>query len=124
MKYELGDKVKIRKYWRRKSLPAHLEEQLKQEEEEVIKFDKYELVECDEIGYIAGARSLKVSTSLVWTFEDSVDTGLRTISEFEGVRQTDSDHVDIYLVATRMNCFRRVNKSDMELIRDVNQIHN
>ncbi|EUJ24248.1 hypothetical protein MFLO_15713 [Listeria floridensis FSL S10-1187] len=120
MRYELGDKVRIKKILAQKKV-CHTtsKNDFEKIQKKKKKFYKYTLVDCDETGFIVGIRSLKISTTLIWTFEDSINFGVGSSPEYEGVRQRDSEHISIYLVATRMNCFRRVNQADIELLEGV-----
>lgn len=121
MKYELGDKVKITKYWRKKILPEGFEDYLKENQEEFagggVEYKKYEKINVEEIGYISGIRQQKISTTLSWELEEGMDFGeFGTAPDFEGIRQLDSKHIQVYLVATRMNCLRRVSFEDIEFL--------
>ncbi|MBC2115713.1 hypothetical protein [Listeria booriae] len=122
MKYELGDRVKIKKHWKREPLPYNLDEMLEEQRDEIagagIKFDKYLKAQCNEEGFICGTRSLKTSTTLSYEHHDAIDVGVGMIPEKEGVEQMDSEHVKVYLVATRMNCLRKVSKEDLEFISE------
>ena len=123
MIYELGDKVRIIKYWKRNPMPYNWEEHLKENAEDLagrgIDFDKFVKTTCDEIGYICGRRSLKISTTLSYEFDDGIDFGgVGYQLPWEGIRQLDSKHVIVYLVATRMNCLRKVDFEDIEFLKE------
>lgn len=128
MKYELGDKVRIKKHWKKvdqhkqiiekgiENLDEHLRSDDMQGCPEV--FDRFRKESIDEIGYIAGAREIKVKYGLIYCWEDSFDTGMGMMPEVDEIRLDDwSDKFEkIYLVATRMNCLRRVSFEDIEYI--------
>ncbi len=121
MKLELGDKVRIIQYWRRTPLPQDFVDYLKGNSDDYagigVKYSKYKKTSIEEVGIIVGKRQQKISTTLSWEFEEGIDyAGFGKGPDFEGVRQLDSEHIEIYLVATRMNCLRRVSFEDIQYI--------
>nr|WP_321303386.1 hypothetical protein [uncultured Trichococcus sp.] len=119
MKYELGDKVRINHYWKRQSQTeqleklgvSDLEDHLMSDEMagDSMRLDKYKKEPIEEVGYICGAREFKVNYSVTYVFDEgTLDVG---------IRQTDEKTVKAYLVATRMNCLRRVSFEDIEYIK-------
>ena len=118
MKLEIGDKVRISGYMRKTPLEwptkdkQSLEDYLKDHEDDFAgegqHFEKFKLVPIYETGIICGKRSLKTSMTLSWEEEEGVDVGIGVTPGFIGIRQWDATHVEVYLVATRMNCLRRV----------------
>ncbi len=121
MKFELGDKVRINQYWKRTPLPHDFVDFLKENSDELVgigvKYSKYKKTSIKEVGIIVGKRQQKISTTLSWEFEEGIDYAyFGKGPDFEGVRQLDSEHIEIYLVATRMNCLRRVSFEDIEYV--------
>lgn len=126
MKFELGDKVNIKSYWKKKDRDRQLERQGITDLEKHLMSDemaggtlwinKYEIEPVDEVGYVVGIRSLKTSYTLSYVVEDSLDVGVGIMPGYEGVRQQDAFSRKVYLVATKMNCIRRVNFEDMTYI--------
>lgn len=126
MRYELGDKVRIKKHWKR----ADQWEQLKEMgitdlddylgsddmAGDTVEIKKYQKETIEEVGFVAGVRSLKHSYELMHVFEDAFETGVGIMPEVDEVRQVASEHEKVYLVATRMNCLRRVSFEDIEYI--------
>lgn len=118
MKYELGDKVRIKNHWKRQSQTeqlermgiSDLEDHLMSDEMvgDSIHLDKFTKVPIEEVGYICGIREFKVNYGVTYVFDEGhLDVG---------IRQTDEKHVKAYLVATRMNGLRRVSFEDIEYI--------
>lgn len=126
MKFELGDKVHISNYWKKVDRDAWLEKQgindlekhLASDEMagDILWINKYEIEPVDEVGYVVGIRSLKTSYTLSYVVEDSLDVGVGIMPGYEGIRQQDAFSQKVYLVATKMNCIRRVNFEDMTYI--------
>ena len=118
MKYELGDKVQIKKYWKRQSQTeqlekmgiSELEDHLMSDEMagEYIRLDKYKKEPIEEVGYICGIREFKTSYDLMFVSDEPYRS--------DGIRQTGEKFTKTYLVATRMNCLRRVSFEDIEYI--------
>lgn len=118
MSYKLGDKVVISKRWRKQTLPDGWQDYLKENQEEFagggVRYDLYTKVPVKEVGFICGKRQQKISTTLSWEIEDGIDYGEFGVApDFEGIRQLDAEHIEVYLVATRMNCLRRVSVEDI-----------
>lgn len=116
MKYELGDKVRINYHWKRQNQTeqlerlgiSDLEDYLMYDEMigDYIHLDKFTKVPIEEVGYICGMREFKVNYGVTYVFDEGhLDVG---------VRQMDEKYVKAYLVATRMNCLRRVSFEDIE----------
>lgn len=128
MKYELGDRVKISKHWKKvdqseqltKQGINYLGEYLRSEEMQgdSVEIDRLQKFPIEEVGLIVGVREIKVRYGLTHCWEDSYDTGVGMMPEVDEIRI--DEHLDkfekIYLVATRMNCLRRVSFEDIEYI--------
>lgn len=123
MKYELGDKVRINYHWKRQNQTEQLErmgisdlEDYLMSDEVVgdcIHLDKFKKEPIEEVGYICGMREFKVNYGVTYVFDEGhLDVG---------IRQMDEKNVKAYLVATRMNCLRRVSFEDIEYIGRDNQ---
>ena len=118
MKYELGDKVRINYHWKKQSQTEQLEkmgitkleDHLMSDEMagDYIHLDKFKREPIEEIGYICGMREFKINYGLTYAF-DEPHVG-------DGIRQMDEEYTKTYLVATRMNCLRRVSFEDIEYI--------
>ena len=115
---ELGDKVRIKNYWKRQSRTeqlermgiSELEDHLMSDEMagEYIRLDKYKKEPIEEVGYICGIREFKTSYDLMFVSDEPYRS--------DGVRQVQEQLSKTYLVATRMNCLRRVSFEDIEYI--------
>jgi hypothetical protein len=128
MKYELGDRVKISKHWKKvdqyeclKQLSIDdLENHLRSEEMQgdSVEIDRLQKFPIEEVGLIVGVREIKVRYGLTHCWEDSFDTGVGMMPEVDEIRL--DNHLDkfekIYLVATRMNCLIRVSFEDIKYI--------
>lgn len=123
MKYELGDKVRINYHWKRQNQTEQLErmgisdlEDYLMSDEMVgdcMHLDKFKKESIEEVGYICGMREFKVNYGVTYVFDEGhLDVG---------IRQMDEKSVKAYLVATRMNCLRRVSFEDIEYIGRDNQ---
>lgn len=120
MKYELGDKVKIKKYWKQQDREEQLEKLGISELGKYlmsddmaggfIHIDKYKKNDINEVGYICGVRVFKVSYDLGFSIADEP-------YETDGIQQVDYQMEQTYLVATRMNGLRRVSFEDIEFIK-------
>ena len=118
MKYELGDKVRINYHWKKQSQTEQLEkmgitkleDHLMSDEMagDYIHLDKFKKEPIEEVGYICGIREFKTGYDLMF-LTDEPYTG-------DGIRQTGEQLSKTYLVATRMNCLRRVSFEDIEYI--------
>lgn len=118
MKYELGDRVRINYHWKRQSQPKQLEEMGISELEyylmsdemagDSIHLDKFKKERIVETGFICGIREFKTSYDLMFVSDEPYRS--------EGIRQVEEKHSITYLVATRMNCLRRVSFEDIEYI--------
>ena len=119
MKYELGDRVQINSHWKRQSQTeqlegmgiSDLEDYLMSDEMagDSIHLDKFKKEPIEEVGYICGIREFKTSYDLMYEFDNPY---LK-----DGIRQTGEKLTKTYLVATRMNCLRRVSFEDIEYIK-------
>lgn len=128
MKYELGDKVRIRNHWKKvdqseqltKQGINYLGEHLRSEEMQgvSVEIDRLQKFPIEEVGLIVGVREIKVRYGLTHCWEDSYGTEWGMAPGIDEIRI--DDHLDkfekIYLVATRMNCLRRVSFEDIEFI--------
>lgn len=125
MKYELGDKVRIKKCWmpadRDKQLEAYgidpykLEEYLRTDEMvgDTISLNKFEKRLVDEAGIVVGIRKIK-SVYRIWhRYDEAFDTGMGIMPEIDRICQESAEYEVVYLVATRMNCMRKVSFEDM-----------
>ena len=111
MKYELGDKVRISAYWKKvdtKKMDELADAEYDEETEENVKLNRIEKRYCNEVGYVCGLRNV-VETVEYGFGEDYDFDALHWLNGTETLRQ-------VYLVATRMNGFRRVSKEDMVFI--------
>ena len=118
MKYESGDRVRIKKHWKKQSQTeqldkmgiTELEDHLMSDEMagEYIRLDKYKKEPIEEVGYICGIREFKTSYDLMFVSDEPYRS--------DGVRQVQEQLSKTYLVATRMNCLRRVSFEDIEYI--------
>lgn len=121
MKFELGDVVEISKRWKaaertvpRFEYPKDFEEYCDEinNDEYMIDIQKMEKVFETDIGVICGHRhSMKTDYTLSLE-DDGYSAG--------DIVQIDSNHVPVYLVATRMNCIYKVSKEDIKFIADTN----
>ena len=118
MKYELGDRVRIKKHWKKQSQTeqlekmgiTELEDHLMSDEMagEYIHLDKFKKEPIEEVGYICGIREFKTSYDLMFISDDPYVK--------DRVRQIEEQLTKTYLVATRMNGLRRVSFEDIEYI--------
>lgn len=116
MKYELGDRVRILKHWKKQDRNEELESQgISNLESHIMSDDmagdyihinKYRKDTIDEVGFIVGARYLKVSYDLQYVCDEPYVK--------DGIQQMDYQSEKIYLVATKMNTLRRVSSEDIE----------
>lgn len=126
MKFELGDKVKIKKHWRQIGLSGQvksygiddLEQHLRSDDMQgdSMWFDKFIKSGIDEVGLIVGERTIKIRYSLWHDWQDAYATGMGTMPEVDKVSQESAEFKKVYLVATRMNCLRRVSFEDIQYI--------
>ncbi|GAA3722975.1 hypothetical protein GCM10022378_11290 [Salinicoccus jeotgali] len=128
MKFEIGDYVEISKRWTKPKRGVPVFEGQKDfyewcekhnDDDSMVEIKKLEKVTAKEKGVICGFRN-NVKTDYTLSYEEGVDTGFGIAGE--GIHQIDSKHIDVYLVATRMNCIRRVSKEDIQLIADSSKI--
>ena len=118
MKYELGDRVRIKKHWKKQSQTEQLERMgisdleghLMSDEMagDSMHLDKFKKEPIDEVGTICGIREFKTSYDLMYEFDHPYIK--------DGIRQINEHLSKTYLVATRMNCLRRVSFEDIEYI--------
>ena len=118
MKHELGDKVFITKHWRKQSRDNQLKnlgitslcDYVRSDDMagDVVKLKKYAKEPINETGYIVGLRDLKVNYTLMYVCEES-----DLMPDVDEIRQVGADYERIYLVATRMNCIRKVSFEDI-----------
>lgn len=110
MKYELGDYVQINKRWKKtNNQPIKTDVDEDGYQEVVIR----KKIDCNESGFIAGFRyGLKQSA----TFE------LNENDFFDEMVEIESSSIDVYLVASRMNCLYEVSKEDIQLIKDAEEL--
>lgn len=128
MKYELGDRVRVKKYWKRRDQSDQLkklciddlERYLRSDEMagDVLWLDKFHKNIIDEVGLIVGIREIKVRYSLWRNYQDSYETGMGMMPEVDRIDQESAEYKKVYLVATRMNCLRRVSFEDIEYVGD------
>ena len=118
MKYELGDRVRINYHWKKTSQTEQLErmgipdleDYLMSDEMagDYMHLDKFKKERIVETGFICGIREFKTSYDLAYEFDEPyMKDGILQIKEY--LSKT-------YLVATRMNCLRRVSFEDIEYI--------
>ena len=107
MKFEIGDKVSIVDYYKREtkavsgeSLAEAIDTLDSGESVEYNKYHKHGL-KSREFGVICGKRTIKISGTLM------PDTDAQGHSF---INQIGATYRDVYLVATRMNCLRPVEK--------------
>ena len=118
MKYELGDRVRIKKHWKKQSQTEQLEKMGITELEDhlmsdgmagdSIHLDKFKKEPSEEVGFICGIREFKTCYDLMYVIDEPYRS--------DGIRQTGEKFTKTYLVATRMNCLRRVSFEDIEYI--------
>ena len=118
MKYELGDRVRIKKHWKKQSQTEQLEKMGITEIEDhlmsdemagdYIHLDKFKKEVIEEVGFICGIREFKTSYDLMFISDDPYVK--------DRVRQIEEQLAKTYLVATRMNGLRRVSFEDIEYI--------
>ncbi|WP_239733720.1 MULTISPECIES: hypothetical protein [unclassified Mammaliicoccus] len=111
MKYELGDYVQISKRWKKTNNHPFKSEVDDDGYQEVIIRKK---IDCNASGFIAGFR---YGLKQIATFELNENDFINEMVEIE------SSSIDVYLVATRMNCLYEVSKEDIQLIKDVSEIY-
>lgn len=130
MRYELGDKVKIKAHWRKANYSKQLEDRGIEFYEnsledylgsddmagDYIRLLKHEKVNIDEIGLIVGTRQIKTEYDLMMEYHGYVGDGRYNELDEPYIYQENSKHEKIYLVATRMNCLRKVSFEDIEYI--------
>lgn len=107
MKFEIGDKVSVLTYYKRStefSGGETLDEALDKADGEGVEFTKYVKKELPyrEYGVVCGKRTIKISGVL--EEDDNPYFGGHP-------KQTSAQYREVYLVATRMNCLRKVEKS-------------
>lgn len=121
MRYELGDKVEITAcwkpitqgdYWQRFSyLPSKtLEEHLMTDDMAGTTFTVARFIKtpCSMQGYIVGKRRLRVTYDLEYLTErEYIEDGIEVVDYIEQ---------DFYLVATGMNCIRKVSFEDIRFL--------
>lgn len=122
MRYELGDKVRIKKHWKRQDREeqleklgiSNLETHLMSDDMagDYVHIDKYKKELIRESGYICGIREFKTSYDLEYIFEEPYVK--------DGIQQMDYQTEKVYLVATKMNTLRRVSFEDIEYMRESN----
>lgn len=110
MKYELGNYVKINKRWKKTNNYSLKSEANKEGIQNVVVRKK---IDCNKKGFIAGFR---YGLKQLSTFELNDNDFIEEMMEIE------SSSIDVYLVATRMNCLYEVSKEDIELIKDVEEL--
>lgn len=123
MKYELGEKVRINKHWKRQNREKQLkirgiddlESYLMSDDAagDYLNITKYEKENIEEFGYICGIRFLKVSYDLQYICDEPYIK--------DGIQQLDYQSEQIYLVATKMNTLRRVSFEDIEHIQKLEE---
>ena len=123
MKYELGEKVRINKHWKRQNREEQLKNRGIEDLESYLMSDdvagdylniiKYEKEKIEEFGYICGIRFLKVSYDLQYICDEPYIK--------DGIQQLDYKSEQVYLVATKMNTLRRVSFEDIEHIQKLEE---
>lgn len=122
MKYELGDKVSILKHWKRITVEEFLKgtyyipNNLSLEDHlmsdgmagDSFKVKKYINIPINETGIIVGKRKIKTEYDLEYITQQEYTS--------DGIQQVDYKQEEIYLVATRMNCLRKVSFEDIRFI--------
>lgn len=126
MKYELGDRVRIKKHWKRRDQSDQLKKLCIDDLETYLRsddmagdtlwLDKYHKNTIDETGLIVGIRAIKVRYSLWHDYQDSYETGMGMMPKVDTIGQESAEYEKVYLVATRMNCLRRVSFEDIEYV--------
>lgn len=110
MKYELGDYVRISKRWKKTNNYSLKSEADEEGFQNVVVRKK---IDCNEKGFIAGFRYGLKQLSIF----ELTDNGF-----IEEMMEIESSSIDVYLVATRMNCLYEVSKEDIEIIKDVEEL--
>lgn len=126
MKYELGDKVQINSHWKKCDFYDQvkqrdiddLDEYLKSDEMvgATLSFDKYRKSLINETGVIVGMRQIKTRYELWHVYQDGIDVGIGIMPEIDRIEQESATYERVYLVATRMNCLRKVSFEDIVFI--------
>lgn len=126
MKYELGDKVRITNHWKKCDFYdqvkqreiGDLDEYLKSDEMAggTLSFDKYRKSPIDETGVIVGMRQIKTQYKLWHVYQDEIDVGVGIMPEIDRIEQESATYERVYLVATRMNCLRKVSFEDIVFV--------
>lgn len=116
MKFELGELVRIKKHWKRQDITKQLElkgitdleNHLMSDDMagDYVHIDKYKETIIDEVGFICGKRYLKTSYDMQYICDEPYIK--------DGIQQMDYQTRKIYLVATKMNCIRKVSLKDIE----------
>lgn len=121
MKYELGDKVKIKQHWKRANFSdqldkmgfdsqEELETHLRSEEMagDTVSFVKHVKAPVNEEGIVVGVRQIKTEYR-IWHLYG-------VMPEIDRIEQESADYEKVYLVSTRMDCLRKVSFEDIQFI--------
>lgn len=121
MKYELGDKVRIKACYKRQKIAEQMEQDgIEQDIDDYLfseamegvsyNFIKYKREETNEEGYICGTRTIKIEADLMAQHEGEVYWA------DDRIYQEDYKMKKFYIVATRMNIIRYVDFDDIQYI--------
>lgn len=129
MKYELGDKVKIKQYWKRANFRDQLEKMGFDNQEELethlrseemvgdtVSFAKHVKVPVNEEGIVIGIRQVKTEYRIWHFYQEPFETGMGMMPEIDRIEQESADYEKVYLVATRMDCLRKVSFEDIQFV--------
>jgi hypothetical protein len=129
MKYELGDKVKIKQYWKRANFSDQLEKMGfdNQEEFEIhlrseemvgdtVSLVKHVKVPVNEEGIVIGVRQVKTEYRIWHLYQEPFETGMGVMPEIDRIEQESADYEKVYLVATNLNCIRKVSFEDIQFV--------
>lgn len=129
MKYELGDKVKIKQHWKRANYidqllkmgfdsQEELETHLRSEEMagDAVSFVKHVKVPVNEVGIVIGVRRIKTEYRIWHLYQEPFNTGMGMMPEIDRIEQESAEYEKVYLVSTRMDCLRKVSFEDIQFI--------
>lgn len=117
MRYELGDKVAITKYWDKvpiKEMATKATSLYDEEDDANVQVDRIIKKDCREIGYVCGVRNI-VDTVEYGTEAASNEFDTHLFDEVHWIYGTETKK-QVYVVATNMSGLRRVSFEDIKFI--------